>query len=62
MKIGFGQIELSQASLEALALRRRWNAIETAGGSFHVDIDISTPTNALTYLPTGMIRSVSTVG
>jgi hypothetical protein len=53
--IGFGQTELSRASLEALAQHRRWNAYEAAGASFHADIDISTPTNALTYLPTGMM-------
>jgi hypothetical protein len=53
--VGFGQVELSRASFEAISQQRRWSAYEAAGASFHADIDISTPTNALTYLPTGML-------
>ena len=53
---GLGQSELERANLDTLALHRQYNAMgPTIAGSLGADVDISTPTRALTYLPLGLV-------
>jgi hypothetical protein len=47
---------LETASLETLALQRRYNAMgPSVAGSLGSDVDISSPTAAVTYLPLGLL-------
>lgn len=52
---GVGTSHLELANLEDLSKLRNWNALgPSVAGSLGADVDISTPTAALTYLPIGM--------
>lgn len=53
---GLGQSEFEKANLETIAEMRRVNALgPSVAGSLGSDVDISTPTAALTYLPEGLL-------
>ncbi len=52
---GIGRAELEKADLEKMAMLRQYNALgPSEAGSLGADVDISTPTAAVTYLPIGM--------
>jgi hypothetical protein len=53
---GIGLNEASRANLEYLSMIRTYNAMGVnAAGSLGTDVDISTPTKALVYLPEGLL-------
>jgi hypothetical protein len=53
---GVGLSEAGRANLEYLAMMRTFNAMGVnAAGSLGTDVDISTPTKALVYLPEGLL-------
>jgi 4-amino-4-deoxy-L-arabinose transferase-like glycosyltransferase len=52
---GVGESDLGRANLEFIAQMRRYNAMgPSQHGSLGTDVDISTPSAALTYLPVGL--------
>ncbi len=54
--LGIGESELERANLETLAMHRQYNALgPSVAGSLGTDVDISTPTAALGYLPVGLV-------